>query len=107
MENNKIEDQSKVYLFELMNTARENGFKPDEKWQLTMASEAQKTKFQKDYYPAIATKVLPEMLLQVYQSVKAGLNQVLNSDEELINKKTVHNEGLSYIVAYIPARERR
>lgn len=107
MENQKIEDQSKIYLFDLMNTARENGFKPDEKWQLGLASEVEKTKLQKDYYPAIVAKVFPEMLLPVYEAVKAKLNQTLNSDEQLLNMKTVLSEKLNYIVAYIPARQRR
>jgi len=107
MEDQKIEDQSKVYLFDLMNTARENGFKPGEKWELGLANEAQKTRIQKDYSPAIATKVFPEILLQVYQDVKLKLNQTLNSEEELLNMKSVLSEKLNYIVAYIPARERR
>src|SRR5476651_712834 len=102
MEDQKIEDQSKVYLFDLMNTARENGFKPGEKWELGLANEAQKTRIQKDYSPAIATKVFPEILLQVYQDVKLKLNQTLNSEEELLNMKSVLSEKLNYIVAYIP-----
>jgi hypothetical protein len=107
MENQKIEDQSKVYLFDLMNTARENGFKPDEKWQLGLANETQKTRIQKDYYPAIVAKVFPEVLLPVYEAVKAKLNQPLNSEEQLLDMKSVLSEKLNYIVAYIPARERR
>lgn len=107
MEDQKIEDQSKVYLFDLMNTARENGFKPGEKWELGLANEAQKTKLQKDYYPAIVAKVFPEVLLQVYEAVKGKLNQTLNSEEQLLNMKSVLSEKLNYIVAYIPARQRR
>ncbi len=107
MDNQKIENQTKIYLFELMNAAKENGFKPDEKWEISMATEDQKRKIQKDYFPAIATIVVPEILLQVYQSVKLKLNQTLNAEEQMINIKNVHAEKLNYIVAHIAARERR
>ncbi|WP_448701039.1 hypothetical protein ACFGVR_03025 [Mucilaginibacter sp. AW1-3] len=107
MKDQKIEDQSKVYLFDLINTALENGFKSDEKWELGLVNEEQKIRIQKDYSPAIASKVLPEILLQVYHVVKAKLNQTLNSEEQLLDMKQVLSEKLNYIVAYIPARQRK
>ncbi|MDB5011465.1 MAG: hypothetical protein JWR67_2914 [Mucilaginibacter sp.] len=107
MGNQNIEKQTRIYLFDLMSTAQENGFKAEDNWELSIVSEKDKTIIQKDYYPAVAVKVIPEMLLQVFQSIKTKLNQVLNKEEQLLNIQSVLNDNLSYIVAYSPTRQRR
>jgi len=106
MKNKSIEDQTKMYLYDLMNTAKEHGFKADDNWELSMVTDAERQKIQKDYYPAIATRVTPEFLLQVFHLTKQKLNQSLNSIEEGFNKKTVIAGELNYLVAFNPKRPR-
>lgn len=106
MKSEVIEKQTKMYLYDLSNTAREHGFKADDKWELSLVTDAERSKIQKDYHPAIATKIYPEMLLQVFTTVKEKLNQELNSDEESLDLKSVLNRELNFIVAYNPKRQR-
>ena len=106
MKNKTIEDQTKMYLYDLMNTAKEHGFKADDNWELNMVTDAERQKIQKDYYPTIATRVIPEFLLQVFHLTKQKLNQSLNSVEEAFTKNTVTANELNYIVAFNPKRPR-
>lgn len=106
MKSEVIENQTKMYLYDLNNSAREHGFKADDKWELSLVTDAERSKIQKDYYPAIATKIYPEVLLQVFNTVKERLNQELNPDEESLDLKSVLNRELNFIVAYNPKRQR-
>lgn len=106
MKNDSIESQTKMYLYDLMNTAKEHGFKADDNWELSMVTDAERIKIQKDYYPTIATKVIPEFLLQVFHLTKLRLNQTLNKFDENMNNRSVVTAGLSYIVAFNPKRPR-
>ncbi|MCC8424059.1 hypothetical protein [Mucilaginibacter sp. UR6-11] len=106
MKEQSIENQTRIYLYDLMNTAKEYGFKADDSWELTMVTDAERQKIQKDYYPTIATKVIPEFLLQVFNLAKLRLNQSLNQVEENPNNRSVINSDLSYIVAFNPKRKR-
>ena len=101
-----IENQTKMYLYDLMNTAKEHGFKAEDNWELSMVTDAERQKIQKDYYPTIATKVIPEFLLQVFNLTKATLNQSLNKTDADPNKRSVVNNELNYIVAFNPKRPR-
>lgn len=98
--------QTRVYMYDLMNEAKEHGFKADDIWQLNAVTEAEKIKLQRDYYPAIATKVYPEILVQVFQQIKAKLKQSLNLQEQEMNTRSVLKEDLTYIVAFNPKRPR-
>ena len=44
MKNKSIEDQTKMYLYDLMNTAKEHGFKADDNWELSMVTDAERQK---------------------------------------------------------------
>jgi len=101
-----IENQTKMYLYDLMNTAKEHGFKAEDNWELSMVTDIERQKIQKDYYPTIATKVIPEFLLQVFNLTKVKLNQSLNKIEGSLNSRSVVNSELSYIVAFNPKRPR-
>ncbi len=106
MKEQSIENQTKMYLYDLMNTAKEHGFKGEDSWQLSMATDTERIKIQKDYYPTIATKVIPEFLLQVYNLTRQRLNQSFTKTDEGANNRSVVNSELSYIVAFNPKRPR-
>jgi hypothetical protein len=107
IENPIIENQTRMYLFDLMSTARENGFKGDDNWELMLGTEAQMTRILKDYYPAIATKIFPEILLQVFYTIKSRLHQALNKEEQSLDARTIMNSKLNYVIAFNPKRHRR
>jgi hypothetical protein len=45
--NQTPEYQAKEYLFDLNNTANENGFKADESWKVSLATAAEKAAIEK------------------------------------------------------------
>lgn len=102
-----IEYQAKEYLFDLNNTAKENGFKADEHWKVSLATAAEKTAIEKSYYPTISTKAVPELLAGMFLFVKAALGQGLDSSERMMDARSLEKNGLQYVVAYNPDRLRR
>jgi hypothetical protein len=106
MNDQTIENQIRMYLFDLNNSAREHGFKADDKWELNLATDRERSRLQNNYNPSIATKILPESLLQVFRSIKERLHQQMNTDEEQLDMRTVLNRELTFIVAYNPKRMR-
>ncbi|MBS7564262.1 hypothetical protein KHS38_07580 [Mucilaginibacter sp. Bleaf8] len=107
MKEQTIENETRLYLFDLMNAANENGFKPEDNWELDIVTEEDRHRIQRDYKPAVVLKPYAENLLQVFQSVKSKLNQPLNQEEQLLNSQTVLNYGFKYIVAYNAKHQRR
>jgi hypothetical protein len=107
MKNPTIEKESMMYLFDLTNTALENGFKADENWELLLGTEAQNIKIKKDYYPAISAKLFAEIALPVYNKIKLELHQPLSATEQSIDLKAVLKDKLNYLIAYNAKRERR
>ena len=107
MKNPTIEKETRMYLFDLTNTALENGFKADDSWELVLGTEAQKIKILKDYYPAVSAKVFAEIALPVYSTIKSRLHQPLNTIEQSLDVKTVLKDNLNYVIAYNPKRQRR
>jgi hypothetical protein len=101
------EYQAKEYLFDLNNIANENGFKADESWKVSLATAAEKVAIEKNYYPVIATKVVPEVLPGLYRIVKASLRQGMDNAESALDAKALDKSGLYYVVAYNPNRLRR
>ena len=106
MNEKTIEDQTRLYLYDLMNTAKEHGFKTDDIWEFSVATNSERLKLQKDYYPTIATKLFPEIMLQVFHAIKERLNQSFNKDEQQLDKRSILAGELSYLVAYNPKRPR-
>jgi hypothetical protein len=106
MSEQTIEIQTKMYLYDLTNLAKEHGFKADDNWEFSMASNADRIKIQKNYYPTAATKMGPEILLQVLNSVKEGLKQSYTRDDSQVDKRTIIADELDYLVAFNPKRPR-
>ncbi len=108
MENKNAEMQAKVYVYDLNNCAKENGFKADEGWELSLANDEEKLAIEKRYYPTIATKVLPEILLELFRVVKSKLMQAKYDVTRKIidNNQSAHSNNMQYLVAYNPKRPR-
>jgi hypothetical protein len=100
-----IESQTRMYMFDLLNTAKEHGFKGEDNWELTMVTDTERIRIQKDYYPTVAAKIFPEILLQVLHTIKSRLNQS-NKGEQRADERQVLNEELNYLVAFNPKRPR-
>ena len=94
-----VETETRMYLYDLMNAAKEHGFKSDDTWELNMVTESGRSKLQKDYYPVIAVKILPEILLQVFNSAKSALKQSYTNEGMLPDAKAILAENYNYLVA--------
>lgn len=105
MNDQTIEFQAKIYFYDLMNCAREFGFKADENWEVSMATSEQKTAIEKQYFPTLSTSVLPEMLAEMFGSVKFKLTKKLAG--KTLDTVAIRQQNLQYLVAYNPIRLRR
>lgn len=106
MDDKSIEIQARMYLYDLMNAAKEHGFKADDNWELSMVTDSGRSKLQKDYYPAIAVKIVPEMLLQVFYSARSGLKQSYTNEGQQPDAKAILTDNYNYLVAVNPKRPR-
>ncbi|MBD1367244.1 hypothetical protein IDJ77_25760 [Mucilaginibacter sp. ZT4R22] len=106
MDEKTIENQTRLYLYDLMNTAKEHGFKADDVWEFSLVGDIEKLRLQKAYHPTIATKMLPEAVLEVFHQIKSRLNQSFTKDEQSLDKRTVVTDNLNYLVAYNLKRPR-
>ncbi|GAA4084146.1 hypothetical protein [Mucilaginibacter panaciglaebae] len=95
------------YIYDLGNTALENGFKSDEHWEVQMATADEKKAFEKQYYPTVSTSVLPELLSATFTLVKAQLNQVIKERVATPLDRFAPEPVYQYLVAFNVNRVRR
>lgn len=100
MSTKEIQYQIGLFLFQLNNTADESGFKSDEKWEIKLTNEIDMKKIVKDYKPAIATQIPKNIIVEVYQAVRAKLNQNEDMEVTLLDKKSIEKLGLNWVVAF-------
>ena len=102
-----VETETRMYMYDMQNAAKEHGFKGEDGWELSMATNTERIKIQKDYYPTISAKVGPEILLQVFHTIKSRLNQSFQKEEPRPNNdRFAPVEDLNYLVAFNPKRPR-
>jgi hypothetical protein len=106
MDSPSVKVQTLTYMYDLMNEAKEHGFKADDQWELSMVTESDRVRIQKDYYPAVASKEFNGILLQVFQSVKSEMHIPLSKEEQQMDNQSIINGDLKYIIAYNPKRTR-
>lgn len=104
--NKAAEMQASIYVYDLNNTAREFGFKPDEGWELNVATQEEMVDIEKRYHPTITTKVLPEIISEMFGLVKDKLIHVKSEIRNNLNTNIRPNSTLQYLVAYNPKRPR-
>ncbi|HTI57767.1 hypothetical protein [Mucilaginibacter sp.] len=104
---NKIVDfQAKVYVYDLNNCAREFGFKDDEGWELSLATQDERKALEKKYYPIVSTKVLPEILVELFGLVKDKLEQARSNIQNQLDAGNKADSNMQYLVAFNPKRHR-
>ena len=99
-----MELKAKIYIYDLNNCARENGFKTEEGWEFSLASDADRSVLEKKYFPTVSARVLPEFLSELANLVRSKLANAshnINADARAITE----NE-LQYLIAYNPNRLR-
>jgi hypothetical protein len=106
MANQLVEFQAKIYVYDLDNCAREFGFKADEGWELSLATTEERTALEKKYYPIISTKVLPEILAELFGVVKSKLVQAASNIQNKLDVNRAAGHDLQYLVAFNPKRHR-
>jgi hypothetical protein len=107
MKNQSTEYQAKEYLFDLNNTASENGFKTEEGWELNLATADEKKAIEKKYYPTVSAAVLPEIVAEFLILVKTKLASVKAKLHHACEQDAGRNKQLQFLVAYNPNRLRR
>lgn len=104
--NKGVEMQANIYVYDLNNTAREFGFKPDEGWELNVATQEEMVDIGKRYHPTITTKVLPEIISEMFGLVKDKLEQVKSDIRNNLSPQLRPDSTLQYLVAFNPKRPR-
>lgn len=104
--NKAAEMQASIYVYDLNNTAREFGFKPDEDWELNVATQEEMVDIEKRYHPTITTKVLPEIISEMFGLVKDKLIHVKSEIRNNLNTNIRPDSTLQYLIAYNPKRPR-
>lgn len=104
-----LEYQAKVYVYDLNNCAVENGFKPGESWEISLATAEEKKAIEKKYFPTMSAKVLPEVLGELFSLVKAKMIQAKSESEKNFDSNSLFNKTNEhqYLMAFNPKRERR
>ncbi|MGZ3776052.1 MAG: hypothetical protein ACXVIY_00330 [Mucilaginibacter sp.] len=98
--------KAREYVFDLGNVAKENWFKPDESWELGLATTDEKTALEKRYYPTVSAKVLPEKLAGLLDLVKVKLIDLHMNFASVPLPVGTANDHFQYIVAFNPNRRR-
>jgi hypothetical protein len=106
MAGKSVEFQAKEYVYDLHNCATEYGFKNDEGWELSLATDTEKIAIEKKYYPTVSAKVLPETLLELFRLVKDKLIAAKSDMERKLETNTGTNINLQYLIAFNPKRPR-
>ena len=92
-----VEQQARVYVYDLDNKATELGFKPDENWSLRAVGTDEKAAIEKQFYPTVSVKAFPEKLAELFYLVKAKITQVKPG---FVAELGSAQPDMEYIVAY-------
>lgn len=92
-----VEQQAKMYVYDLDNRAKELGFKTDEAWSLKAVDTADKAAIEKQYYPTVSVKALPEKLVELFDLVKSKMGQ---PKPGVTDEAEQPQRGMEYLIAY-------
>jgi hypothetical protein len=98
--------QAQLFVYDLSNSAKEHWFKPDENWEVSLVTGADKAAIQKKYYPTVSAEFVPEIAAEMFDLVKNSLNLAKSTTEMLLDIQTIRLNHLQYLVAYNLKRQR-
>jgi hypothetical protein len=102
----KIDQEAKLFLFDLSNSAKEHWFGPGESWQVSLVTEKEREVLERHYYPTLSTKALPEILAELLSAVKGKLNLAKTETENNFTLGKILRDHIEYLVAFNPERKR-
>lgn len=106
VQQNILNSQINLFLFDLKNEAAEHGFKTGETWALHMATDAEFAGFKKIHKPLVSLRLQPPALLDAFQRVKIRLQQSLSAQESELTASDLDKNEVHLLVAY-PVRSTR
>lgn len=101
-----VELQANMFLFDLSNSAKEHWFKTEEAWEVSLATDDERSAMEKKYYPTISVKVLPEQLAELFELIKEKLILAQSDQEKTWDTKTIIKNQIQYLIAFNPKRQR-
>jgi hypothetical protein len=107
MREQTTELKAREYVYDLGNCAKENGFKADERWELSLTTAEEKTSIEKRYFPTVAIRVMPEVLGELFRLVKVKLADIKYGLTKTREHESIAGEELQYLIAFNPNRPRR
>jgi hypothetical protein len=96
-----------MYVYDLENCARENGFKVDDKWEVSLASDEEKVVIENKYNPTLAIKIAPTIAPELFTLVKEQLHQPKSEVEQAYTADTIKVNQLKYMIAFSAKKVRR
>jgi hypothetical protein len=102
----KIDQEAKLFLFDLSNSAKEHWFGPGESWQVSLVTEEEREVLERRYYPTLSAKALPEILAELLGLVKGKLNLAKTETENNFTLGTIQKGHFEYLIAFNPERKR-
>lgn len=103
---NILNNQVNLFLFDLKNEAREHGFRAGESWNLQIATESEVINLKKEYNLVISLRLQTDALLKAYLQVKSKLQQTINNDDRTLTDDELARNEKRYLVAYRPKNPR-
>jgi hypothetical protein len=105
MNDQQAQAEARLFLYDLANLAKENWFKPQESWVISLVTETEKIALEKQYRPTLFITGETEPLQKVYELLKLSLKTA-----EPTTPAARHRSGRkimpTYLLAYSPGRER-
>ncbi|RWY53863.1 hypothetical protein [Mucilaginibacter gilvus] len=103
---NEPQAEARLFLYDLANLAKEHWFKPDERWAITLANDAEKTTILKQYYPTLHISGETEVLKEIAAILGNELNLDQIAPEEPADRR-VRPVPPTYLIAFNPSRQRK
>ncbi|PST82760.1 hypothetical protein C7T94_08920 [Pedobacter yulinensis] len=94
-----LEQQARIYAFELTNTASEFGFKR-ESWNFSIVQPEEKQQLEQAYHPFVSFQVLPEAVETLLHKIKGLLGLNDNQVPALARRATADSKTLIHLVAF-------
>ena len=103
---NDPQADAQLFLFDLANLAKEHWFKPDERWSLSLANEAEKVTVEKKYFPTLYITGEAEGLQQTDSLMRPHL-KLAQPEIEVPDERRIKQLPAIYLIAFNADRQRK